>query len=280
MSDHSVNVSSPIRKLRQKGGRAIEWTKIRSDYIYGEPEFDPVTTTNKFVTMRELGARYDINPQKIMERASKEKWFDKRRAYRQKVADLHDREMNIMSLRKSALTDGDNLARLDALGKMFDAWLAEYAPEVKFDQEERDAYLRLCAIEGIVPDDENENTLETNKNGVLSYVSDDDKEMYQVGYQDAVEAITEVSERKVASIKELSMAIDVLSKMHKLNRDIMGEPINYHDFYVEKAKEAKRIEERGKAVNKDDIRDLIETIRGEGDSGAKITLDVDAEECE
>lgn len=76
---------------------------------------------------------------------------------------------------------------------------------------------------------------------------------------------------------DLKDAIDVMQKMHKLHRDIMGEPVNYYEFYKEKLREERAISEKGRAVTRNEIRDLISAVRKK-ETG--LTLDVSAEEEE
>ncbi len=77
-------------------------------------------------------------------------------------------------------------------------------------------------------------------------------------------------------IKDMKEAMCVMKDMHKLNRDILGEPVNYYEFYKEKLKEERHAVEKGKAVTRDEIRDLISAVRKEDTAG--VTLDVSIDE--
>jgi hypothetical protein len=77
-------------------------------------------------------------------------------------------------------------------------------------------------------------------------------------------------------IKDMKEAMTVMKDMHKLNRDILGEPVNYYEFYKEKLKEERQAVEKGKAVTRDEIRDLISAVRKE--DTADVTLDVSVDE--
>lgn len=77
-------------------------------------------------------------------------------------------------------------------------------------------------------------------------------------------------------IKDMKEAMTVMKDMHKLNRDILGEPVNYYEFYKEKLKEERHAVEKGKAVTRDEIRDLISAVRKEDTAG--VTLDVSIDE--
>lgn len=83
-------------------------------------------------------------------------------------------------------------------------------------------------------------------------------------------------------IKDMREAMTVMKDMHKLNRDILGEPVNYYEFYKEKLKEERQAVEKGKAVTRDEIRDLISAVRKEGGdelaSSGSLTLDVSEDE--
>lgn len=79
-------------------------------------------------------------------------------------------------------------------------------------------------------------------------------------------------------IKDMKEAMTVMKDMHKLNRDILGEPVNYYEFYKEKLKEERHAVEKGKAVTRDEIRDLISAVRKETNEVAQLTLDVSSDE--
>jgi hypothetical protein len=85
---------------------------------------------------------------------------------------------------------------------------------------------------------------------------------------------------------DMKDAIDVMQKMHKLHRDIMGEPVNYYEFYKEKLREERKDVEKGRAVTRSEIRDLISAVRKRDsengapsvEPGANVTLDVTMDE--
>lgn len=217
----------------------INWIDIKDAYVYAEPEITSDNGRIRFPTLSEIAERYDVHVYMVNNRASKEGWYNQRKAYQKKLADLHNMEINIMSLRKSAMMDGDNILRLEKFGKLIDSWLDQHVPSEQSEERSEE-----CDV----------NYVEYDENEVLNEVKNE------------------------VSMKELALAIGSMEKLHKLNRDIMGEPLNYYEFYKEKIKEEKRQAEKGKAVSKSDIRELIASIRDEK-SSAKVTLDVDVTEC-
>lgn len=92
------------------------------------------------------------------------------------------------------------------------------------------------------------------------------------GYQDP-EAST-----PPLGIKDMKEAMSIMKDMHQLNRNILGEPVNYYEFYKEKLKEERHAVEKGKAVTRDEIRDLISAVRKETNDVAQMTLDVSTDE--
>lgn len=79
-------------------------------------------------------------------------------------------------------------------------------------------------------------------------------------------------------IKDMREAMTVMKDMHKLNRDILGEPVNYYEFYKEKLREERHAVEKGKAVTRDEIRDLISAVRQETNDDVSITLELSKDE--
>ena len=91
------------------------------------------------------------------------------------------------------------------------------------------------------------------------------------GYQDPESAAS-----PPLGIKDMKEAMSIMKDMHQLNRNILGEPVNYYEFYKEKLKEERHAVEKGKAVTRDEIRDLISAVRKEDTAG--VTLDVSVDE--
>lgn len=249
---------------RRKG--KIDWIAIRNAYVYAEPEIDKKRTSYRYPSMKDIALKFDVAHQNLIKRAARDGWVQRRKDYHRKINELHDREVDIMHIRKSALYDSENLARLEAMGQMFDTWVAEndQASPDTLSEREQTAYDELCAEEGFVPDEE-ASSLTAHFTHHPGDVYDDEGNLVAK-----------------ASIKDINMAMDVMIKMHKMSRDILGEPINYEKFYAEKIAEEKKQVEKGKAVTRSDIRDLISSMRETSDatkeSNAHVTLDVKAEE--
>lgn len=267
-------------KYNQPGERRrkhrIDWEKIKNEYIYADPIIDEKLTTIRYPNMMYFIEKYDVSKTALCLRAAKEGWYQQRLAYQRKIRDLHDRELDIMSLRKSALFDAENLARLKMFSQIFDAWLAENKPDNSDVNSDDVALRQLCADENIDLHDE------THENASEDTSANTDDETYPVTYQRAPQSEYDengdIVGKSLPSIKDLNQAMDVMQKMHKLNRDIMGEPINYEKFYAEKAAESRRVAEKGKAVTRDDIRDLISNMKKKGETA--VTLDVTPDEEE
>ena len=62
-------------------------------------------------------------------------------------------------------------------------------------------------------------------------------------------------------LKELKTGFELLEKMHKLGRDIFGEPVGYDKAYEEAQRDVEEAMNKGKEVKKDDIEDLIKNIK-------------------
>lgn len=249
---------------RRKG--KIDWVLVRNAYVYAEPQINKKRTTYRYPSLKDIATQYEINKDVLYIRAARDGWSQRRKDYHRKINELHDREVDIMHIRKSALYDSENLARLEAMGQIFDSWIADnniVSPET-LSEREKAAYDELCAEEGFVPDEE-ASSLTAHFTHHPGDVYDDEGNLVAK-----------------ASIKDINIAMDVMIKMHKMSRDILGEPINYEKFYAEKIAEEKKQVEKGKAVTRSDIRDLISSMRETSDttkgSNAHVTLDVKAEE--
>jgi len=254
-------------KRRRKG--TIDWLQVRNAYVYAEPTVDKKRTTYRYPSLENIAKEYKITPQMLYTRAAREGWSQRRKDYHRKIKELHEREVDMLHVRKSALLDSENIARLEMMGQIFDSWIAEnnQVPQDVLSEREKAAYNELCAEEGFVPDEDD--------TGLTARFGGSDRLPGDV-YDD------EGNVRSTASIKDINMAMDVMIKMHKMSRDILGEPINYEKFYAEKIAEEKKMVEKGKAVTRSDIRDLIASMKDTSDatkeSNAHVTLDVKSEE--
>ncbi len=213
------------------------WDIVRNAYIFAEPIEHKESQGIRYPSLFDIAQQYNINKESITTRASRENWHEKRKAYQERVSQLHDLEYGAMQLRRSALFDEQSIERLDKFTEIFDKWMSEL-----------DARVEAQATGGYVDEE------------------------------------TERAERVKGT--DMKDAIDVMQKMHKLHRDIMGEPVNYYEFYKEKLREERKDIEKGRAVSRSEIRDLISAVRKRDSAngapsvepGASITLDVTMEE--
>ena len=157
----------------------LNWTKIKNEYINGH------------ISYRKLAEKHGINESNLMQRAAKEKWFDKRKEQRSKI----QAKMEQKTAEKIAEQESDLMANIHSAAN-------ELLKKLNIAIEQTDLYI------------------ERTKTKVPKKVKDKKTgEVYTAWQEEENIRLTQKDGINITSVKQIASALKELQSIHLCGKD-------------------------------------------------------------